>query len=143
MRDGPSRKLVCQKAQRKCLSTNACRMGNKQEELEATMCLENNDLAAIRETRWDESHNWRAVAEGRWLFRRDRQGRRGGGVALYVREWTDCEELRLSNSHDQAGSCHGVISRSGTVTGAAGPKHKGERVKKKSVEGLRPVSLAP
>ena len=28
--------------------------------------------------------------EGYRLFRRDRQGRRGGGVALYVRERFDC-----------------------------------------------------
>ena len=38
------------------------------------------------------------------LFRRDRQGRRGGGVALYVRNWVDCEELCLRNSHNQVES---------------------------------------
>ena len=31
--------------------------------------------------------------DGYKLFRRDRQGRRGGGVALYVRECFDCLEL--------------------------------------------------
>ena len=96
------------------------------------MCLENNDLVAIRETWWDESHDWRTVIQGYRLFRRDRQRRRGGGVVLYVRKWTDCEELCLSNSHDQAESCHGVISRSVFVTGAAAPpQKKGERIKKK------------
>ena len=38
------------------------------------------------------------------LFRRDRQGRRGGGIAPYVRKWIDCEELCLRNSHDQVES---------------------------------------
>ena len=38
LREDPSIKVVCQKAQLKCLSTNACRMGNKQGELEAMMC---------------------------------------------------------------------------------------------------------
>ena len=33
------------------------------------------------------------LIEGYRLFRRDRQGRKGGRVALYVREWIDCEEL--------------------------------------------------
>ena len=31
--------------------------------------------------------------DGYKLFRRDKQGRRGGGVALYVRECCDCLEL--------------------------------------------------
>lgn len=45
--EGHSRKVVCQKAQLKCLYTNACSVGNKQEELENMMCLENCDLVAI------------------------------------------------------------------------------------------------
>ncbi|KAK4825828.1 LOW QUALITY PROTEIN: hypothetical protein QYF61_002951 [Mycteria americana] len=57
-------------------------MGNKQEELEAIMQLENYDIVAITETWWDDSHNWSAALDGYKLFRRDRQGRRGGGVAL-------------------------------------------------------------
>ena len=32
--------------------------------------------------------------DGYKLFRRDRQGRRGSGVALYVRECFDCLELK-------------------------------------------------
>ena len=38
------------------------------------MCLENNGLVAIRETWWDQSHNWRTVIQGYRLFRRDIQG---------------------------------------------------------------------
>ena len=48
-------------AQLKCLYISICSLGNKQEELEAMMGLENNDLVAIRETWWNESHNWRTM----------------------------------------------------------------------------------
>ena len=44
----------------------------------------------------DESHDWNTLIEDYRLFRRDRQGRRGGGVALYVRKLIDCEEDRKS-----------------------------------------------
>ncbi|KAK4814759.1 hypothetical protein QYF61_026736 [Mycteria americana] len=63
--------------------TNARSIGNKQEELEAIVHQENYDMVAIMETWWDDSHNWSAVMDGYKLFRRDRQGRRGGGVALW------------------------------------------------------------
>jgi len=38
------------------------------------------------------------------LLRRDRRGRRGGDVALYVKESIPCEELSLKNSHEQVES---------------------------------------
>ncbi|TRZ07896.1 hypothetical protein HGM15179_019207 [Zosterops borbonicus] len=38
------------------------------------------------------------------LFRRDRGGRRGGGVALYIKKWIECEELSLKNSPKQVKS---------------------------------------
>ena len=38
------------------------------------------------------------------LFRRDRRGTKGGGVALYVRECIDCEEFPLINSQEQVKS---------------------------------------
>jgi len=38
------------------------------------------------------------------LFKRDRQGRKGRGVAFYVKKWRDCEERPLKNSHNQAES---------------------------------------
>ncbi|KAK4823963.1 hypothetical protein QYF61_008349 [Mycteria americana] len=80
-------------AQLKCLYTNARSMGNKQEELEAIVHQENYDMVAITETWWDDSHNWSAAMDGYKLFRRNRRGRRGGGVALYVRECLDSLEL--------------------------------------------------
>ncbi|GAB0207400.1 mitochondrial enolase superfamily member 1 [Grus japonensis] len=84
---------VKSKAQLKCIYTNARSMGNKQEELEAIVQQDSYDLVAITETWWDDSHDWSAAMDGYKLFRRDRHGRRGGGVALYVRECFDCIEL--------------------------------------------------
>ncbi|KAK4810861.1 hypothetical protein QYF61_008833 [Mycteria americana] len=98
------RKVTWPTAQMKCLYTNADSMGNKQEELEATMLLESYDLVAVTETWWDKSHDWSVAINGYRLFRRDRRGRRGGGVALYIKEWIDCEELSLKNSHKQVES---------------------------------------
>jgi len=42
--------------------------------------------------------------DGYRLFRRDRQGKRGQGIALYVKKWIQCEELYLKNSHKQVES---------------------------------------
>ena len=73
---------VRQMVQLKCIYTNARSMGNKQEELEVIVQCTNYDLVAITETWWDHSHDWSAVMDGYKLFRRDRRGRKGGGVAL-------------------------------------------------------------
>ena len=62
-------------------------MGNKQEELEATMLLESYDLTALTETQWDESHDWSVAIEGYRLFRRDRWGERGGGIVPEEQPW--------------------------------------------------------
>ncbi|KAM9590503.1 uncharacterized protein ACIBXB_005763 [Morphnus guianensis] len=83
--------------QLKCIYANARSMGNKQEELEAIVQQDSYDLVAIMETWWDDSHDWSAAMDGYKLFRRDRQGRRGGGVAVYVRECFDCTELHDSD----------------------------------------------
>uniref|UniRef100_A0A8B9C3Y3 Reverse transcriptase domain-containing protein n=1 Tax=Anser brachyrhynchus TaxID=132585 RepID=A0A8B9C3Y3_9AVES len=84
-------------ARLKCIYTNARSMGNKQDELEAIVQREGYDLVAIMETWWDHSHDWSAAMSGYRLFRRDRQHRRGGGVALYIRECLDVEELEAGN----------------------------------------------
>ena len=62
--EGSYRKAVHLKAQLKCLYTNACSMGNKQEELETMVHLENFGLIAIMETWWDDSCNWNTTIEG-------------------------------------------------------------------------------
>ena len=71
-------------AQLKCIYTNAHSMGNKQEELEAIARQGNYNVVTITETWWDDSHNWSTAMDGYKLFRRDRQGRRGGGVACML-----------------------------------------------------------
>jgi len=69
-------------AQLKCIYINPQSMGNKQEELEAMVQQDSYDLVAITEAWWDDSHDWSAAVVGYKLFRRDRRGKRGGGVAL-------------------------------------------------------------
>jgi len=73
-------------------------MGNKQEELEATVLLESYDLIALTESWWDESHDWSVAIDG------DRWGKRGEGIALYIKNSIQCEELSLKNSHEQVKS---------------------------------------
>ena len=51
------------------------------------------DLVAITETWWDHSHDWSAATDGYKLFSKDRQVRRGGGVALYIKECFEVTEL--------------------------------------------------
>ncbi|GAB0210277.1 hypothetical protein GRJ2_003493500 [Grus japonensis] len=108
----------------KCLYTNACSMGNKQEELEVCVRSQGHDLTAITETWWDSSilalhgkvlvvggdyrggfcHDWNAVMDVYVHFRKDRPTRQGGGVALYVREQLECIELRLGVDEEQVES---------------------------------------
>ncbi|GAB0207575.1 mitochondrial enolase superfamily member 1 [Grus japonensis] len=70
-------------------------MGNKQEELETCVSLQGYDLIGITETWWDSSYDWSVGMEGYRLLRKDRQGRRGGGIALYVNDHLECMELHL------------------------------------------------
>jgi len=79
-------------------------MGNKQEELEAIVQQDSYDLVAITEMWWDSSHDWNAVMDGYRLFRKDRPTRRGGGVALYVREQLECIELCPGADEEQLDS---------------------------------------
>jgi len=80
-------------AQLKCIYTNVRSMSNKQEELEAIVQQDSYDLATITETWWDDSHDWSAAMNGYKLFRRARRGKRGDGVALYVRNCFNCIEF--------------------------------------------------
>ena len=81
----------------KCLYTSAHSMRNKQDELEALVHSQSHVVIGISETWWNVSHDWSAGMEGYRLVRRDRQGGRGGGVALYVRERFDCTALTVSS----------------------------------------------
>ncbi|GAB0175367.1 hypothetical protein GRJ2_000001900 [Grus japonensis] len=102
IRASPPKKVAGSIAQLKCIYTNGCSLGNKQEELEAIVQQENHDIISIMETWWDDSHNWSAAVNGYKLFRRERQGRRGSDVALYVKECFDCLEL---NDGDDSIEC--------------------------------------
>ncbi|GAB0204978.1 hypothetical protein GRJ2_002963400 [Grus japonensis] len=82
-------------AQLKYLYANTRSMGNKQEELEMCACLQGYDLIGIMEMWWDGSYDWSIGMEGYRLFRKDRQGRQGGGVTLYVSDQLECMELHL------------------------------------------------
>jgi len=57
----------------------------------------NYDLVAITTTWWDHSHDWSAVMDGCKLSRRNRQGRKGGGVALYIKDCFDVEKLAVGD----------------------------------------------
>jgi len=79
-------------------------MGNKQEELEATLQQDSYDLVAMTETWWDSLHDWNAVMYGYRFFRKDRQTRQGGGAPLYVREQLECIELCLGADEERVKS---------------------------------------
>ena len=71
-------------------------MGNKQEVLEACARLQGYDLIGITELWWDGSYDSSVGMERYRLFRKDRQGRRGGGVTLYANDQLECMELHLA-----------------------------------------------
>lgn len=54
-------------------------------------------LFTITKTWWNHSHDWSAAVEDYKLFRRDRQGRRGIGVALYVKKCFSSVEISAEN----------------------------------------------
>ena len=118
-------------AQLRCMYTNACSMGDKQEELEAMVQQQSCDVIAIAEAWWDNSHSWSTALDGHKLFGRDRKGSRGGGVALYIREafgaigiemnddGVECLWVRIKGKADKADILLGVCYR---------PPNQGEEV---------------
>ena len=91
-------------AQLNCIYTNARSMGNKQEELEAIVQQASYDVVAITETWWYHSHDQSSAMTGYRLFRKDRQHKRGGGVALYIREYFDVVDLEAKTGNDKVES---------------------------------------
>ena len=59
------------------------------------MQLQGCDLVGTMELWRDSSHDWNAAMDGYMLFRKDRLGRKGDGVALYVRGQLECLEFCL------------------------------------------------
>jgi len=80
-----------------CLYINACSMTNKHYELKVWVISQSYDITDISETWWNESCSGNSGMEGYRLFRRDRQGRQGGDVALYVRERFECTTFTVSD----------------------------------------------
>ena len=78
----------------KCLYTNAQSMGNKQEELELLIHQNKYDIIGITETWWDETYDWNVVIGGYNLFQRNRPSKKGGGVALYIKDIYTAEEIQ-------------------------------------------------
>ncbi|GAB0205823.1 hypothetical protein GRJ2_003047900 [Grus japonensis] len=120
-------------AQLKCLYTNAWSMGNEQEDLDTCAYLQGYDLIGIMETWWDGSYDWSVGMEGYRLFRKDRQGRGGGGVTLYVNDQLECMELHLGMDEEPTESLWVRIKGStGTGDIIAGvcyrPPAQGDRV---------------
>lgn len=68
-------------------------MGNKQGELECLAQSQGCDIIDFSEAWRDGSHNWSTEMNSFRLYRRDRPERRGGGVALYIKEGLHCMEL--------------------------------------------------
>ena len=91
----PIGKSASMGAQLKCLYTNAWSMGNKQEELQAYVCLQGFDIAGINEMWLDDSYDLNGGTDGYKLFRKERQRRRGEGVALYIKDQLESMELHL------------------------------------------------
>ena len=66
--------------------------------------LENHNVVAITETCWNGSYDWSVPVDCYELFRRDRRGRRGGSVAIYIMNAIEPEDLSLKYSHEQVKS---------------------------------------
>lgn len=69
----------------KCMYTNACSLGNKQEETELRAQSEICVVIGTTEMWWENSHDWKTTMDGYKLFQKDRKGRRGVGILLYVK----------------------------------------------------------
>ncbi|PKU43586.1 rna-directed dna polymerase from mobile element jockey- hypothetical protein [Limosa lapponica baueri] len=83
----------------------------------------------ITETWCDKSHDWRIAMDGYWLFHKDRQGIRGRGVALYVKE--NPEDIKVN--YGNCRSClwvkiRGVISKGDLTVGICyQPSHQDDK----------------
>ncbi|PKU43989.1 basic proline-rich [Limosa lapponica baueri] len=64
------------------------------------MCtrLQDYDIIGIKETWCDD---WSVGMEGHWLFMKEKQGRRDGGLALYVDGQLECMDLQLGMDKNQ------------------------------------------
>ena len=69
-------------------------------ELEATALTSNYDVIGVTETWLSESDGDEYNISGYTLYRKDRQDRRGGGVALYIRNSLEAQVLNLDKENN-------------------------------------------
>lgn len=79
----------------KCFYTNTCNV-RKKEELQALSQSQKFGITGINETWWGESCVWSALLDVYRLFRRDRQGRRGWELSLYIMQVLDVWSSQLT-----------------------------------------------
>lgn len=85
--------------------TKAHSLGNKQDELETTVQLENYNVIAITEAWWDVCHvQLKHGNYGPKAFQK-RLGRGTRAFAPHVKEGIDCEELLLSTAMNRLRAC--------------------------------------
>lgn len=70
----------------KFVYTNVCSLGSKEEKLELCAQSESYDIIENTGTWWENSHDQKTTIEGYKLFWEDRREKRGGGLALYVKQ---------------------------------------------------------
>ena len=89
--------------QLKCVYTNANSLVGKMDELCERISKTNCDIIGITETWGHHQINDAELSiEGYTLFRKDREGKTGGGLALYIKEsLTASENLDLTNHEFQ------------------------------------------
>ena len=63
--------------------------------MQACACLQGYDINGITETWWGDSHNCNVGIGGHKLFRKKRQEKKGGGVALYINDHLLFRDLHL------------------------------------------------
>ena len=133
---------------RPCLSiyARAHSLGSKQEELEAFVRQATYELVALTETWGHHSHDWSTVMDGYKLFRRDRRGRKGGGVSLYIKEFFDVEEPGVGNDKVEClwKRLRGKACRGDILVGVCyRPPHQDEEMGEAFCEQLAKVTRSP
>ena len=86
------------KAEIKCVCMNAMSIINKKNELNIMVDYIKPHIIGITES-WanDDITDADLGLEGYVMFRKDRMGRRGGGVLLYIKETIPAYELQLQD----------------------------------------------
>ncbi|XP_059578763.1 RNA-directed DNA polymerase from mobile element jockey isoform X1 [Alligator mississippiensis] len=108
-------------------------MGNKQDELVLLLAQNTYDLVGLTETWWDLSHDWAVHIEGYRLYRKDRVGKKGGGVALYVNDQYTSMLIKTESKDEEVEGLwvrlHGGQGERDMVVGVCyRPPHQGEEI---------------